>query len=150
MVRGGRAQDCPGVKYHLVRGALDLVCTTTEVRRVHWLTESREVLVAGSRRDRSTERRSQRPQPHKRASHRSVYTCNICLASRAFESKAAASCADTSMQWHSERLHLGVCYGSEDSHSGFAVAPELISFRRPSFTGLCLHERRRKTTQKPS
>ncbi|OXV08049.1 hypothetical protein Egran_04189 [Elaphomyces granulatus] len=26
LVRGGRAQDCPGVKYHLVRGALDLVC----------------------------------------------------------------------------------------------------------------------------
>lgn len=25
MVRGGRAQDCPGVRYHLVRGALDLV-----------------------------------------------------------------------------------------------------------------------------
>lgn len=25
MVRGGRAQDCPGVKYHLVRGSLDLV-----------------------------------------------------------------------------------------------------------------------------
>lgn len=25
IVRGGRAQDCPGVKYHLVRGALDLV-----------------------------------------------------------------------------------------------------------------------------
>jgi small subunit ribosomal protein S12 len=24
-VRGGRAQDCPGVKYHLVRGAMDLV-----------------------------------------------------------------------------------------------------------------------------
>ncbi|KAL2006301.1 hypothetical protein VTN00DRAFT_9955 [Thermoascus crustaceus] len=24
LVRGGRAQDCPGVKYHLVRGALDL------------------------------------------------------------------------------------------------------------------------------
>ncbi|EEA26260.1 hypothetical protein TMatcc_005482 [Talaromyces marneffei ATCC 18224] len=24
MVRGGRAQDCPGVKYHLVRGTLDL------------------------------------------------------------------------------------------------------------------------------
>ncbi|KAJ5279671.1 37S ribosomal protein S12 [Penicillium angulare] len=23
-VRGGRAQDCPGVKYHLVRGAMDL------------------------------------------------------------------------------------------------------------------------------
>ena len=25
MVRGGRAQDCPGVKYTLVRGAMDLV-----------------------------------------------------------------------------------------------------------------------------
>ncbi|EHK17983.1 uncharacterized protein TRIVIDRAFT_204919 [Trichoderma virens Gv29-8] len=24
LVRGGRAQDCPGVRYHLVRGALDL------------------------------------------------------------------------------------------------------------------------------
>jgi len=28
MVRGGRSQDCPGVRYHLVRGALDLVRTT--------------------------------------------------------------------------------------------------------------------------
>lgn len=26
LVRGGRAQDCPGVKYHLIRGAMDLVC----------------------------------------------------------------------------------------------------------------------------
>jgi small subunit ribosomal protein S12 len=26
LVRGGRAQDCPGVRYHLIRGALDLVC----------------------------------------------------------------------------------------------------------------------------
>lgn len=25
MVRGGRSQDCPGVRYHLVRGSLDLV-----------------------------------------------------------------------------------------------------------------------------
>ena len=25
LVRGGRAQDCPGVRYHLVRGAFDLV-----------------------------------------------------------------------------------------------------------------------------
>ncbi|RDW72510.1 mitochondrial 37S ribosomal protein uS12m [Aspergillus mulundensis] len=25
LVRGGRAPDCPGVKYHLVRGAMDLV-----------------------------------------------------------------------------------------------------------------------------
>ena len=27
MVRGGRSQDCPGVRYHLVRGAMDLVST---------------------------------------------------------------------------------------------------------------------------
>jgi Ribosomal protein S12/S23 len=25
LVRGGRSQDCPGVRYHLVRGAMDLV-----------------------------------------------------------------------------------------------------------------------------
>jgi small subunit ribosomal protein S12 len=25
LVRGGKSQDCPGVGYHLVRGALDLV-----------------------------------------------------------------------------------------------------------------------------
>jgi small subunit ribosomal protein S12 len=24
LVRGGRSQDCPGVRYHLVRGAMDL------------------------------------------------------------------------------------------------------------------------------
>lgn len=24
LVRGGRSQDCPGVRYHLIRGALDL------------------------------------------------------------------------------------------------------------------------------
>lgn len=30
-VRGGRAQDCPGVKYHLVRGAMDLVSTSLGV-----------------------------------------------------------------------------------------------------------------------
>ncbi len=27
LVRGGRSQDCPGVRYHLVRGAMDLVNT---------------------------------------------------------------------------------------------------------------------------
>jgi ribosomal protein S12 len=32
MVRGGRAQDCPGVKYHLVRGALDLVRSLSSPR----------------------------------------------------------------------------------------------------------------------
>jgi ribosomal protein S12 len=29
MVRGGRSQDCPGVRYHLVRGSLDLVSGAT-------------------------------------------------------------------------------------------------------------------------
>lgn len=29
LVRGGRSQDCPGVRYHLVRGALDLVSATS-------------------------------------------------------------------------------------------------------------------------
>ena len=33
LVRGGRAQDCPGVKYHLVRGAMDLVS------RVFWVPD---------------------------------------------------------------------------------------------------------------
>lgn len=32
MVRGGRAQDCPGVRYHLIRGSGDLVsCSPTLV-----------------------------------------------------------------------------------------------------------------------
>lgn len=30
LVRGGRSQDCPGVRYHLVRGAMDLVSCNTE------------------------------------------------------------------------------------------------------------------------
>lgn len=30
LVRGGRSQDCPGVRYHLVRGAMDLVSLYTE------------------------------------------------------------------------------------------------------------------------
>lgn len=39
MVRGGRAQDCPGVKYHLVRGALDLVCVTPDAALVDLANE---------------------------------------------------------------------------------------------------------------
>ena len=34
LVRGGRAPDCPGVKYHLVRGALDLVSRDDGLARV--------------------------------------------------------------------------------------------------------------------
>jgi small subunit ribosomal protein S12 len=32
MVRGGRSQDCPGVRYHLVRGALDLGGVPARIR----------------------------------------------------------------------------------------------------------------------
>lgn len=32
LVRGGRSQDCPGVRYHLVRGALDLVSSDLSSR----------------------------------------------------------------------------------------------------------------------
>ncbi|KKY15608.1 putative 37s ribosomal protein s12 [Phaeomoniella chlamydospora] len=32
LVRGGRSQDCPGVRYHLVRGALDLGGVPSRVR----------------------------------------------------------------------------------------------------------------------
>lgn len=31
LVRGGRSQDCPGVRYHLVRGAMDLVSTVLKL-----------------------------------------------------------------------------------------------------------------------
>lgn len=61
MVRGGRAQDCPGVKYHLVRGALDLVRYHALRHAQHPLTGHREVSAAESHRDRSTEPRSPRP-----------------------------------------------------------------------------------------
>ena len=35
MVRGGRSQDCPGVRYHLVRGALDLVSLRFSLHHLH-------------------------------------------------------------------------------------------------------------------
>jgi len=34
LVRGGRSQDCPGVRYHLVRGAMDLVSPRCYLRAV--------------------------------------------------------------------------------------------------------------------
>ena len=36
LVRGGRSQDCPGVRYHLVRGAMDLVSSTRLTGRLAW------------------------------------------------------------------------------------------------------------------
>jgi small subunit ribosomal protein S12 len=37
LVRGGRSQDCPGVKYHLVRGAFDLVSTLAWEEFEKWI-----------------------------------------------------------------------------------------------------------------
>lgn len=36
LVRGGRSQDCPGVRYHLIRGALDLVSCVLFWRAGGW------------------------------------------------------------------------------------------------------------------
>lgn len=63
MVRGGRAQDCPGVKYHLVRGALDLVSTRSLLIKTGLLTCIRVVLVTELLLDQSTARRN--PRLHK-------------------------------------------------------------------------------------
>ena len=43
LVRGGRSQDCPGVRYHLVRGALDLVSFT--LKRDNWLVDRRGLIL---------------------------------------------------------------------------------------------------------
>lgn len=52
MVRGGRVPDCPGVKYHLVRGAMDLVGSFSAIGLlreigVNRLTSRRVVLLLG-------------------------------------------------------------------------------------------------------
>ncbi len=72
LVRGGRSQDCPGVRYHLIRGALDLVsCPMSRKEgkaqrlgrlaiKIKQLTVCRVVSVTESLRDPSTELRNQR------------------------------------------------------------------------------------------
>jgi small subunit ribosomal protein S12 len=69
LVRGGRAQDCPGVRYHLVRGALDLVCfyslldlkrSSGHVCTCLYTNCSRVVLRAEQQVEASTAPRSQR------------------------------------------------------------------------------------------
>ena len=48
LVRGGRLQDCPGVQYRLVRGALDLVSADSssgEALSNHSLSTLGEVLA---------------------------------------------------------------------------------------------------------
>lgn len=70
MVRGGRAQDCPGVKYHLVRGALDLVRTRFLRTKTMLLTCPRVVLVTELLLVQSTAQRNQRlHKPAERSSN---------------------------------------------------------------------------------
>jgi len=47
LVRGGRSQDCPGVRYHLVRGALDLVSSSPLLRGFGWGGVEREANQVG-------------------------------------------------------------------------------------------------------
>lgn len=64
LVRGGRAQDCPGVRYHLVRGALDLVRLPARLRVSARLTMlPREVWRTARRVGASTAPRSPRRRP---------------------------------------------------------------------------------------
>ena len=77
MVRGGRAQDCPGVKYHLVRGALDLVRSIREIPKYN-LTSCRAVSVTASLRGPSTEPRSRR-RTHNHLSRKSEMDLDRCI-----------------------------------------------------------------------
>lgn len=43
LVRGGRSQDCPGVRYHLVRGAFDLVSSPCSLICILWESGRRAV-----------------------------------------------------------------------------------------------------------
>jgi hypothetical protein len=84
LVRGGRSQDCPGVRYHLVRGAMDLVSLNfvafetdiigkgegsgcVKIIVVIGLIFDRAVLAIESQADQSMGRRSRRSllPPHK-------------------------------------------------------------------------------------
>ncbi len=66
LVRGGRSQDCPGVRYHLVRGAFDLVSLDHNVYLVcrFWdfgeetLYERRSIILAKERISKDTFRAS--------------------------------------------------------------------------------------------
>jgi len=58
MVRGGRSQDCPGVRYHLVRGALDLVSTSILLTELACLIKRRAVCQIVFEVGRNMERRN--------------------------------------------------------------------------------------------
>jgi small subunit ribosomal protein S12 len=63
MVRGGRSQDCPGVRYHLVRGALDLVGSILKRRTGFLLIQYREACQIVSEVARNMELRCRRLRP---------------------------------------------------------------------------------------
>jgi hypothetical protein len=69
LVRGGRSQDCPGVRYHLVRGSNDLVgyilffsCVIFSSGRTALTGVAREEYLIESAADQSTGRRSPKRQ----------------------------------------------------------------------------------------
>lgn len=70
LVRGGRSQDCPGVRYHLVRGAMDLVSPSnrSDHSGMGLLKKGdppREALATESLQGRSMEPRSPSRRLHK-------------------------------------------------------------------------------------
>ncbi|MCO5556499.1 hypothetical protein L7F22_010048 [Adiantum nelumboides] len=77
-MRGGRVQDVPGVRYHLVRGALDFggVANRTTSRSKYgsevepcWCLSSSAVLNLSSQNSKETESRC-------------IEQCNVCILSR--------------------------------------------------------------------
>lgn len=80
LVRGGRSQDCPGVRYHLVRGALDLVSSTSlhaQFVRIGSLTGFRAVSLDGRRAGASTGQRSRRRR--RSAEEEEGYPAHECI-----------------------------------------------------------------------
>lgn len=83
LVRGGRSQDCPGVKYHLVRGAMDLVSCVVGSWSVELAMEAdrwccRAVLGIASPVDPSTGLRSQKLHHRQRENYgRRASDCKI-------------------------------------------------------------------------
>jgi len=119
MVRGGRAQDCPGVKYHLVRGALDLVrhgCASWFIQ--YELTMDREVLATESRPDQSTVQRS--PRVQRRRSSANLQTCIIPLAFSVTRNRIGKGTA-----YMGYRIPLGLPKTSSE-HDGFMVIMDSI------------------------
>jgi hypothetical protein len=79
MVRGGRAQDCPGVKYHLVRGALDLVRSPCP----RWNYANADDCAGWCRKPNHVKievRNEEAQEGRLEMLYEYIYTCNIALA----------------------------------------------------------------------